>query len=90
MRYAVIVAAALAVAGCSPTTQVVTKTELKVFIPDSALFQCQSVRRFPNPDTLTDVDVAKLVVDLHSKNVECRKNMDAIHKTLEEAKKQTE
>ena len=88
MKVIIIAAAALALAGCSPTTQVVTKTQLEVFMPDSSLFQCQSIKKFPNPDTLTDVAVAKLVVDLHGKNVECRKNMDAIHKTLDAAKKE--
>jgi hypothetical protein len=84
-----IVAIALSLAGCA-SNQVVTKTELQVFMPNQSLFQCQSVKRFPNADTLTDVDVAKLIVDLHSKNVECRKNMDAIHRTLETAKKEAE
>ena len=54
------------------------------------MFYCQNVRRFPNPDTLTDAQVAKLLVELHAKNTECQKNMNALYKTLDEAKKKAE
>jgi hypothetical protein len=83
---------ALTVAGCNKTMppQVLTKTELRVVIPERNMFYCQNVRRFPNSETLTDVEVAKLLVELHSKNTECQKNMNAIYKFLSEAKKQTE
>ena len=88
MRILIAVAATLALAGCaSKPAQVITKTELQVYVPDRSMFYCQNVRRFPNPDTLTDAQVAKLLVELHSKNTECQKNMNAVYKTLEEAKK---
>jgi uncharacterized coiled-coil DUF342 family protein len=54
------------------------------------MFYCQNVRRFPNPDTLTDAQVAKLLVELHSKNTECQKNMNSIYKTLDEARKKAD
>ena len=84
--------AALSLAGCAkaPPPQIITKTELQVLVPDKSMFYCQNVRRFPNPDTLTDVQVAKLLVELHGKNTECQKNMNALYKTLDEAKKRTE
>jgi len=82
---------ALGLAGCaSKPAQVLTKTELQVYVPERTMFYCQNVRRFPNPDTLTDVQVAKLLVELHSKNTECQKNMNAVYKTLAEAKKKAE
>jgi hypothetical protein len=82
---------ALGLAGCaSKPAQVLTKTELQVYVPERTMFYCQNVRRFPNPDTLTDAQVAKLLVELHSKNTECQKNMNAIYKTLAEAKKKAE
>lgn len=82
----------LILTGCAkaPPPQIITKTELQVYVPDRTMFYCQNVRRFPNPDTLTDVQVAKLIVELHGKNTECQKNMNSIWKTLEEAKKATE
>ena len=82
----------LSLAGCAsaPPPQFITKTELQVLVPERTMFYCQNVRKFPNPETLTDVQVAKLLVELHSKNTECQKNMNAVYKFLDEAKKKTE
>ena len=91
MRILIAAVAMLGLAGCaSKPPQVITKTELQVYVPDRSLFYCQNVRRFPNPDTLTDAQVAKLLVELHSKNTECQKNMNSIYKTLDEAKKKAD
>lgn len=92
MRVLIACIIALTLAGCAKPLppQVLTKTELLVVIPERNMFYCQNVRRFPNSETLTDVEVAKLLVELHSKNTECQKNMNAIYKFLSEAKKQTE
>jgi hypothetical protein len=88
MRIIIAAVATLLLSGCaSKPPQVITKTELQVYVPDRSMFYCQNVRRFPNPDTLTDAQVAKLLVELHSKNTECQKNINAIYKTLDEAKK---
>jgi len=83
--------ATLALTGCAsvPPPQVITHTELQVVMPERTMFYCQNVRHFPNPDTLTDVQVAKLIVELHSKNTECQKNMNSVYEFLDEAKKKT-
>jgi hypothetical protein len=92
MRILIAVTAALALAGCAkaPPPQFITKTELKVIVPEKSMFYCQNVRHFPNPETLTDVQVAKLLVELHSKNTECQKNINSVYKFLDEAKKKTQ
>jgi len=92
MKIVIATVAALCLAGCAkaPPPQIITKTEMQVMVPDKSMFYCQNVRRFPNSETLTDVEVAKLLVELHSKNTECQKNMNAVYKTLDEAKKRTE
>jgi hypothetical protein len=84
--------ALLTLAGCAKPLppQVLTKTELQVVIPDRTMFYCQNVRRFPNTETLTDIQVAKLIIELHSKNTECQKNMNSVYKFLNEAKKAAE
>lgn len=83
--------AALTLAGCaSKPPQFLTKTEVKVVMPERTMFYCQNVRRFPNPDTLTDAQVAKLLVELHSKNTECQKNMNAVYEFLDSAKQEAE
>ena len=91
MRILIAAVAMLGLTACaSKPPQVLTKTEIQVYVPDRSLFYCQNVRRFPNPDTLTDAQVAKLLVELHSKNTECQKNMNSIYKTLDEAKKKAD
>jgi hypothetical protein len=92
MRVLIASIALLGLTGCAkaPPPQIITKTELQVYVPDRTMFYCQNVRRFPNSDTLTDVQVAKLIVELHGKNTECQKNMNSIWKTLDEAKKAAE
>lgn len=91
MKLLLVSLAALTLAGCaSKPPQVLTKTELQVYVPDRSMFYCQNVRRFPNPETLTDAQVAKLLVELHAKNTECQKNMNALYKTLDEAKKKAQ
>jgi hypothetical protein len=92
MRVAIAIACGLMLTGCAkaPPPQVLTKTEVQVYIPERAMFYCQNVRHFPNSETLTDVQVAKLIVELHKKNTECQKNMNTIYKTLETAKKTME
>ena len=83
--------AVLTLTGCaSKPPQVLTKTEMQVVMPERTMFYCQNVRRFPNPETLTDAQVAKLLVELHSKNTECQKNMNAVYNFLAAAKKETE
>jgi starvation-inducible outer membrane lipoprotein len=89
MRILLAVIISLSLAGCAtaPPPQFITKTKLQVVMPERTMFYCQNVRRFPNPDTLTDVQVAKLLVELHSKNTECQKNMNSVYEFLNEAKK---
>ena len=88
MKYALILGAALALTGCQ-TEQVITKTNIQVVIPDRSLFVCPSVV-YPKSDTLTDVEVAKLLVGFQRSNAECKRNMNAIRTFLEEAKAQAE
>jgi hypothetical protein len=79
---------ALSLGACSHLpTQTVVKTESVVVMPDKSLFYCPNVRKFPNPETLTDVEVAKLIVTLHKNNTECQKNINSIYKFLDDAKK---
>jgi hypothetical protein len=91
MKILIAVVAMLGLTACaSKPRQVITKTEIQVYVPDRSMFYCQNVRRFPNPDTLTDAQVAKLLVELHSKNTECQKNVNSLYKTLDEAKKKAD
>lgn len=82
---------ALVLAGCAnKPPQTLVKTEQVVIVPDKSLFYCPNVRRFPNPDTLTDAQVAELLVTLHKNNTSCQKNINTIWRTIDDAKKTVE
>jgi hypothetical protein len=92
MKKALVVFAALALAGCAGQVgkpDLIT-TKQVVVMPDQSLFHCPNVRKFPDPDKLTDIEVAKLLVNLHANNTLCQKNINSIHEFLVEAKKTTE
>jgi uncharacterized protein YcfL len=91
MRKLLLIVPALFLAGCATTSQpTLVRTEQVVIIPDNSLFNCPNVRRFPNTDTLTDAQVAELLVTLHRNNTNCQRNINAIKQALEEAKKTAE
>ena len=82
---------AMLLAGCATTPeQVIVRTEQIVIIPNDSLFNCSSVRRFPNPENLTDAQVAELLIALHRNNTNCQRNINAIKMSLQEAKKTAE
>lgn len=91
MKKIIALISVLALAGCASTPpQTLVKTETVVIVPDRTLFNCPNIRRFPKTETLTDVEVARLLVQLHKNNTDCQKNINAIYKYLEEAKKTAE
>lgn len=78
--------AAMLLAGCQ-TTQSVVKTKLTVVMPDSALYNCPKIKNLPSVKGLTDVKIAKLILELYKNNVTCANSVEAIQKFLEEAQK---
>lgn len=87
-----IAGASVLLAGCagSKPPQVITKVQREVIMPERSMFYCKNVRRYPKPQTLTDVQVAKIIVEMHKRNTECQKNMNNIWFFLEEAKKRAD
>jgi len=78
---------AILVSGCASTEQVITREKLTVVAPDRSMYNCPSIESYPNPETLTDSDVAKLLVQAEKNNAECRRNMKAIKNFIDQAKK---
>lgn len=90
MRAAVALLTGLMVSACASEPAVVTTTKYRVVMPDESMFACDTVTRFPEARTLTDLQVARLMVELHQNNIRCRNNMSAIRQFLEDAKSRVE
>lgn len=81
MKLIVAVSIALLLCGCSTTRSVspiVTREVPTVIAPPDALYNCPSIVMFPNPETLTNEDLAILITKLVKNNKTCKINMDAI------------
>jgi uncharacterized lipoprotein YajG len=84
-----ILLSALFLTGCQ-TAQIVTTKEQIVITPSVNMYNCPVVSSYPNPKTLTDIEVAKLIVQLDRYNKICKNSIEAIRQYLESAKKTAE
>jgi hypothetical protein len=89
MRYCLLVLALgmmVGLSGCQTTNPTIIRSERLVAydIPKQFL-RCDGVT-YPNPATLTDAQVAELLVKLDGANSKCRNNMEAIKAYIAKAK----
>jgi len=77
-------------AACSTDDNIVVSQRQVVVMPPDNMFQCDVVTRFPEPTTLTDLQVARLLVQLYEYNASCKNNMDAIRTFLYTARDRLE
>ena len=85
MKKLLIISFALALAGCN-TPQVLTSQRYQVVMPDNSMFVCPILRQYPDPSKLTDVQVARMLVELYKNNQICKNSIDTIKKFLEQSK----
>jgi len=84
----ILVGSLILVYACSaPQKEVITDTKQTVIMPDQSLFDCPIIENFPDTSKLTDVGVAKLLVQLFKNNMTCHTNIGAIQKFLEDSQK---
>lgn len=77
--------------GCSdPIAEIVTSQKYQVVMPPDTMFECPLVKTFPDSKTLTDIEVAKLLVTYRKTNVQCYNNSKALKEFLDNAKKTVE
>ena len=80
----------LTLAGCAttgPTTIITQQVPVVVAAPDT-LYVCPQVNKFPAPDTLTNAQLATLIVTLVKNNKVCGANMGAIKSYVDKARMQ--
>lgn len=87
MKILAVLAICMGLAACgTPTSQVIeSKVYVQATVPDK-LLKCDLIARLPNPNTLTDAEVATLIARLYHDNAECHYNMEAIKKYEHSAK----
>lgn len=78
-----------ALGGCV-TTQPLTIDRSRVVIAPSSLYNCPKVSQWPEPKPLSDLQVARLLVQLSDANKICRSSVNAIRKYYETAKARIE
>ncbi len=92
---ALIMLLGLGLAGCAGQTPkpevgvpaVIRTTKLKVVKPPAEYYNCPVLRQLPDPETLTDIETARMLTTLYGNNVKCRNSIDAIRRYLDEAER---
>lgn len=81
----VVLLLALLLAACNEPKEVITTYKYLVVHPDEAMYACPVIKEFPNWKTLTDAQVAQLIVRLHKNNLTCKSSIESIRKFLNDA-----
>lgn len=75
---------------CQTLEPTVITTKHTVIMPADSLYNCPTAVYYPKPETLTDVQTARLLVTLQKNNSVCKNSMNSIKRFLEESKKTVE
>lgn len=73
--------------GCAGDPVVVRSTQSLVVMPEEVMFNCPTVSNFPETNNLTDIQVARLIVQLYQNNVLCKNSMTTLRQFLENAQR---
>lgn len=72
------------------STTIVTQQRVVIIEPPRTLYRCPQVSELPDPDTLTNQEVANIIVELSEANSVCKTNIDAIRDYVARAKANVE
>jgi len=82
----ILLLSALLLMGCNSVSPTLISNHAVVITPDESMYNCPLLKKFPKTETLTDIQVAKVMVELYKDNRMCKTSMNAIHKFLDDAK----
>ena len=85
MKKIILLIGLVLLASCNDQTQIVQSYRYMVVHPDEAMYYCPLVKEFPNWKTLTDSQVAKLIVELQKNNLTCKSSIESIRQFIIEA-----
>jgi uncharacterized lipoprotein YajG len=88
MKKLFLIPAFLLLAACQSTgTQVITTQKFTVVEPPASMYNCPVMASYPKVETLTDVEVARIIVTLQRNNRTCRVSIESIKTYIDSAKK---
>jgi hypothetical protein len=91
MKQMIMAGIALVLTACGDIEpQIVIRDKLIVVDVPVGLYYCPVVTSYPNTANMTDIDVARLLVQLQRNNVTCFNSIEAIRNYLNESKKTVE
>ena len=82
MKKVILLVGIMLLASCNDQTQIVQSYRHMVVHPDEAMYYCPVIKEFPNWKTLTDSQVARLIVQLQKNNLTCKSSIESIRKFL--------
>lgn len=82
MKKIILLVVAMLLVGCNDQNQVLTSYKYMVAHPSEAMYYCPVVKQFPNWKTLTDSQVAKLIIQLQKNNLTCKSSIESIRRFL--------
>ncbi len=89
MKLLLIPLIALGLIGCAKKSPNLIKEKIVVLQVPESYYNCPTVKSFPNPDKLTDIQVARLIVTLYQNNQTCKNSLEGIKKFIQEAEQIT-
>ena len=84
-----VILSALFLSGCQ-TTQLLTTKEQVVILPSETMYNCPVSVYYPKPEQLTELQVARLLVELNKNNKICKNSIESIRRFLNESKAELE
>jgi ABC-type microcin C transport system permease subunit YejE len=77
--------------GCASNEEPLLVTQKNVtIIPDQSMYQCGDVTKFPDNNTLTDIQVASFVAEVYREYMRCHNSLYAVRDFLYKAKVSSE
>jgi formylmethanofuran:tetrahydromethanopterin formyltransferase len=90
MKKVLLIPFALLLGGCQTTGSIITTNRYQVITPSASMYNCPSIKDFPDPKNLTDIQVGRLIVHLYENNRICKNSLDSIKTFLDSAKARIE
>ena len=75
----------LLLGGCSNESVKLLSPEYKIVKIPESLYECPTVKKFPDADKLTNQQVGSLLIKVQKNNIICKNSLDGIKKYMEEA-----